>query len=569
MSLKASEISELIKERIKRYESAAEARNIGTVTMLTDGIVRIHGLADVGYGEMLEFPGDTFGVALNLEQDSVGAVVLGDYEHLSEGDIVKTTGRILEVPVGEALLGRVVDSLGRPVDGKGPIATSMTAPIEKVAPGVITRKSVNQPVQTGLKSIDAMVPVGRGQRELIIGDRQTGKTAVAIDAIINQKGTGVKCIYVAIGQKNSSIANVVRKLEEHDAMAHTIVVAAAAAESAAMQYIAPYSGCSMGEYFRDKGEDALIVYDDLTKQAWAYRQVSLLLRRPPGTRGLSRRRVLPALAPARARRAHQRGARGEAHQRRGQGQDRLADGVADHRDAGRRRVRVRADECDLHYGRPDLPGDGPVQLRHPPGHQRRLVGVARRRRRADEDHQEAGRRRAPRARAVPRAGGVLAVRLRSRRGDAQAARARPARHRDHEAEAVLAADGGGDGGVAVRRQRRLRRPGAGEEGGGFRGRAARLRARAPQAAAGKDRQHGRLRQGHRSRPCARRCRNSPPPAPTESHAWPPPKKSAPRSRVSRTLRRSPRPWRWWPRARSAKRRIAWRRRGPTRRRSAR
>jgi F-type H+-transporting ATPase subunit alpha len=282
MSLKASEISELIKERIKRYEAAAEARNIGTITLLTDGIVRIHGLADARYGEMLEFPGDTFGLALNLEQDSVGAVVLGDYEHLREGDTVKTTGRILEVPVGEALLGRVVDSLGRPVDGKGPIATTESSPIEKVAPGVITRKSVSQPVQTGLKSIDAMVPIGRGQRELIIGDRQTGKSAVAIDTIINQKGTGVKCIYVAIGQKNSSIANVVRKLEEHGAMAHTIVVAASASESAAMQYIAPYSGCSMGEYFRDSGQDALIVYDDLTKQAWAYRQVSLLLRRPPG-----------------------------------------------------------------------------------------------------------------------------------------------------------------------------------------------------------------------------------------------------------------------------------------------
>jgi F-type H+/Na+-transporting ATPase subunit alpha len=282
MSLKASEISELIKERIKRYEAVAEARNVGTVTMLTDGIVRIHGLADARYGEMLEFPGDTFGVALNLEQDSVGAVVLGDYGHLGEGDTVKTTGRILEVPVGEALLGRVVDSLGRPVDGKGAVATTQTSPIEKVAPGVITRKSVSQPVQTGLKSIDAMVPVGRGQRELIIGDRQTGKTAVAIDAIINQKGTGVKCIYVAIGQKNSSIANVVRKLEEHGAMEHTIIVAAAASASAAMQYIAPYSGCAMGEYFRDNGEDALIVYDDLTKQAWAYRQVSLLLRRPPG-----------------------------------------------------------------------------------------------------------------------------------------------------------------------------------------------------------------------------------------------------------------------------------------------
>ena len=282
MALKASEISELIKERIRNFESAAEARDVGIVTALTDGITRIHGLAGAQYGEMLEFPGDTFGLALNLEQDSVGAVVLGDYKHISEGDTVKTTGRILEVPVGEALLGRVVDSLGNPVDGRGSIDATATSPIEKVAPGVITRQSVSEPVQTGLKSIDSMVPIGRGQRELIIGDRQTGKTALAIDTIINQKGTGIKCIYVAMGQKNSSIANVVRKLEEFGAMEHTIVVAAAAAESAAMQYIAPYSGCAMGEYFRDKGEDALIIYDDLTKQAWAYRQVSLLLRRPPG-----------------------------------------------------------------------------------------------------------------------------------------------------------------------------------------------------------------------------------------------------------------------------------------------
>ena len=249
---------------------------------LTDGITRIHGLADAMQGEMLEFPNDTFGLALNLEQDSVGAVVLGDYEHIIEGDTVKCTGRILEVPVGDELLGRVVDSLGAPIDGKGSIDTAQTSPIEKVAPGVISRQSVSEPVQTGLKSIDAMVPVGRGQRELIIGDRQTGKTAVAIDTIINQKGAGIKCIYVAIGQKVSSVANVVSKLEEHGAMAHTIVVCASAAESAAMQYIAPYSGCAMGEYFRDKGEDALIIYDDLTKQAWAYRQVSLLLRRPPG-----------------------------------------------------------------------------------------------------------------------------------------------------------------------------------------------------------------------------------------------------------------------------------------------
>ena len=282
MQLNPTEISELIKKRIDNFDAVAEARTEGTVVGVTDGIVRVHGLADVMAGEMLEFPKNTFGMALNLERDSVGAVVLGDYKHIVEGDKVSCTGRILEVPVGPELLGRVVNSLGEPIDGKGPINSSLTAPIEKIAPGVIERKSVDQPVQTGLKSIDAMVPIGRGQRELIIGDRQTGKTAVAIDAIINQKGTGVKCIYVAIGQKNSSVANVVRKLEEHDAMGHTIIVNAAAAESAAMQYIAPYSGCSMGEYFRDRGEDALIIYDDLTKQAWAYRQVSLLLRRPPG-----------------------------------------------------------------------------------------------------------------------------------------------------------------------------------------------------------------------------------------------------------------------------------------------
>jgi proton translocating ATP synthase, F1 alpha subunit len=280
--LNPSEISELIKQRIAGFKAEVEARNEGTVVSLTDGIVRIHGLADVMSGEMLEFPGDTYGLALNLERDSVGAVILGAYEHISEGDKVKCTGRIMEVPVGEAMLGRVVDALGLPIDGKGPINAQASSPIEKIAPGVLWRKSVDQPLQTGLKSIDAMVPVGRGQRELIIGDRQTGKTAVAIDAIINQKGTGVKCIYVAVGQKASSIANVVRKLEEHGALEHTIIVAATASDSAAMQYIAPYAGCAMGEYFRDKGEDALIVYDDLTKQAWAYRQVSLLLRRPPG-----------------------------------------------------------------------------------------------------------------------------------------------------------------------------------------------------------------------------------------------------------------------------------------------
>ena len=282
MQLNPTEISDLIKSRIEQFDAVAEARTEGTVVSLSDGIARIHGLADVMQGEMIEFPGNIFGLALNLERDSVGAVILGEYQSISEGDSVKCTGRILEVPVGESLLGRVVDSLGNPIDGKGPIESSLSSPIEKIAPGVIARQSVDQPVQTGLKSIDAMVPLGRGQRELIIGDRQTGKTAVAIDTIINQKGTGIKCIYVAIGQKNSSIATVVRKLEEHGAMEHTIVVAAAAAETAALQYIAPYSGCTMGEYFRDRGEDALIIYDDLTKQAWAYRQVSLLLRRPPG-----------------------------------------------------------------------------------------------------------------------------------------------------------------------------------------------------------------------------------------------------------------------------------------------
>ncbi|AVP99905.1 F0F1 ATP synthase subunit alpha [Ahniella affigens] len=280
--LNPSEISELIKNRIQQFKVQAEARNEGTIVSVADGIVRVHGLADAMQGEMIEMPGNTFALALNLERDSVGAVVLGDYEHLREGDSVKTTGRILEVPVGPELLGRVVNALGEAIDGKGPINAKLTDKIEKVAPGVIWRQSVSQPVQTGYKSVDAMIPIGRGQRELIIGDRQTGKTALAIDAIINQKSSGVKCIYVAIGQKNSTIANIVRKLEENGAMSYTTVVAASASESAAMQYIAPYSGCTMGEYFRDRGEDALIIYDDLSKQAVAYRQISLLLRRPPG-----------------------------------------------------------------------------------------------------------------------------------------------------------------------------------------------------------------------------------------------------------------------------------------------
>ena len=282
MQLNPSEISEPLKQRIEGMGLNTNLRTEGTVVSVTDGICRVHGLSDVMQGEMLEFPNNTYGLALNLERDSVGAVILGDYTHITEGDIVKTTGRILQVPVGPALKGRVVNALGQPIDGKGPIETTEFDVVEKVAPGVIERQSVSQPVQTGLKSIDSMVPIGRGQRELIIGDRQTGKTAVAIDTIINQKGKDLTCIYVAIGQKASTIANVVRKLEEYGALEYTIVVAASASESAAMQYIAPYAGATMGEYFRDRGEDSLIVYDDLTKQAWAYRQISLLLRRPPG-----------------------------------------------------------------------------------------------------------------------------------------------------------------------------------------------------------------------------------------------------------------------------------------------
>ncbi|GAB1413407.1 F0F1 ATP synthase subunit alpha [Candidatus Desulfobacillus denitrificans] len=282
MQLNPSEISDLIKSKIQNLQLAATARTEGTVVSVTDGICRVHGLADVMQGEMLEFPGNTFGLAMNLERDSVGAIILGEYEHITEGDTVKCTGRILEVPVGPEMVGRVVNALGQPIDGKGPITAKLSEPIEKIAPGVIWRKSVSQPVQTGLKSVDSMVPIGRGQRELIIGDRQTGKTAVAIDTIINQKGKDLFCVYVAIGQKASTVKNVIRKLEETGAMAYTIVVVATASESAAMQYIAPYSGCTMGEYFRDNGQDALIIYDDLTKQAWAYRQISLLLRRPPG-----------------------------------------------------------------------------------------------------------------------------------------------------------------------------------------------------------------------------------------------------------------------------------------------
>ena len=414
MNLNPAEISELIKSRIQGLALSADIRNEGTVVSVTDGICRIHGLSEAMQGEMLEFPSapdgsPTYGLALNLERDSVGSVILGEYEHISEGDTVKCTGRILEVPIGPELKGRVVNALGLPIDGKGPINAKLSAPIEKIAPGVIARQSVSQPMQTGLKSIDSMVPVGRGQRELIIGDRQTGKTAVAIDAIINQKGQNMTCIYVAIGQKASSVKNVVRALEANGAMDYTIVVAATAAESAAMQYVSAYSGCTMGEYFRDRGEDALIVYDDLSKQAVAYRQVSLLLRRPPG------REAYPGDVFYLHSRLLERAARvnekyvedftkGEV-----KGKTGSLTALAHHRDPGRRRLGLRADQRDLDHRRPDLPRDLALQRRHPARHQRRHFGVAGGLCRADQGHQGPVGRHPYRPRAVPRVGGFRAV----------------------------------------------------------------------------------------------------------------------------------------------------------------
>ena len=282
MNLRPEEISSVIKEQIKQYSTKLETSDIGTVIQVADGIARIHGLDEAMQGELLEFPGEVYGIVLNLEEDNVGAVLLGDQKNISEGDVVKTTGRVVEVPVGDAMTGRVVNSLGQPIDGKGPIETEKYRPIERVASGVISRKSVDTPLQTGIKAIDAMVPIGRGQRELIIGDRQTGKTAIAVDTIINQKGQGVHCIYVAIGQKSSTVANIVKTFEEYGAMDYTTVVASTASELAPLQYIAPYAGCAIGEEWMENGEDVLVIYDDLSKHATAYRTLSLLLRRPPG-----------------------------------------------------------------------------------------------------------------------------------------------------------------------------------------------------------------------------------------------------------------------------------------------
>ena len=373
MDIKAEEISKIIREQIGSYAVDVDVAEVGSIISIGDGIARVHGVDNAMAGEMLEFPHGVFGIALNLEEESVGAVLLGEFKAIKEGDLVKRTGRIISVPVGEELLGRVVNALGQPIDGKGPLGTTTFSPIERLAPGVVDRQSVKEPMQTGLKAIDAMVPIGRGQRELIIGDRQTGKTAVAIDAILNQKDTGVICIYNAIGQKQSTVAQVVRTLEEADAMRYTIVVAATASDPAPLLYIAPYSACTFGEFFRDSGRHALVVYDDLSKHAQSYREISLLLRRPPG------REAYPGDVFYLHSRLLERAAKLNKRARR-----RIADGAADHRDAGGRLVGLHPDERHLDYGRPDLPGVGSVQPGRAPGDQRRQLRLARRRVGADQ-----------------------------------------------------------------------------------------------------------------------------------------------------------------------------------------
>ena len=399
--IRADEITRIIREQIENYDRSVTVSEVGSVISVGDGVARIHGLENVMAGELLDFPHEVAGLALNLEEDQVSAVLLGDYTKIREGDMVKRTKRIMSVPVGEALVGRVVDALGRPADGKGPIMTEEFIPVERLAPGVVDRLPVREPLQTGLKAIDAMIPIGRGQRELIIGDRQTGKTAIALDTIINQRGDDVICIYVAIGQKRSTIAQVIKTLEEHDAMKYTIVVEAGSSDPAPMQYIAPYAGCAMGEYFRDRGRHALCIYDDLSKHAVSYREISLLAAPAAGPRSLSRRCLLSALPAARAR--------GQTEQ--GEGR-RLADRVAHHRDAGGRRLRLHSDQRHLDYRRPDLSGIGPVQHRHPAGRQRGSLGFARGRQRADQGHEAGGGHAAPRAGPVPRAGRFRAVRQR-------------------------------------------------------------------------------------------------------------------------------------------------------------
>jgi hypothetical protein len=478
MQLRAEEISQIIKKQIQTYEKAIEVSETGTVLTVGDGIARVYGLSGAMAGELLEFPNQLMGMVLNLEEDNVGVAIFGEVTAVKEGDLVKRTGRIADVPVGEALAGRVVNALGLPIDGKGPIETPHRRRIEIKAPGIVARQTVNEPLQTGLKSIDAMIPIGRGQRELIIGDRQTGKTAVALDTIINQKGKGVYCIYVASGRSSRTVAQVVTKLAEHGAMEYTTVVASSASEMAPLQFIAPYTGVTMGEYFRDNGKHALIIYDDLSKQAVAYRQLSLLLRRPPGreaypgdvfylhsrlleraakmanhwvivkkgaevkrdTKGVDGKVHVGVIGESHAK-EHLKKMDGRRRPRARQGarHRRLAHRAPDHRDAGRRRVGVHPDQRDLDHRRADLPRERPVLLGRAPGHQRRHLGVARRRQRADPLHEGDRRHAPPHPRAVPRDGGLRAVRLRPRQGLAGPAQARRAPRRDPQAGAVRAA----------------------------------------------------------------------------------------------------------------------------------
>ena len=432
MDIKPGEITDILKREIKEYDREIDVAETGTVLSIGDGIARVYGLEQAMAGELVEFPGGINGLVLNLEEDNVGIAVMGETTHVKEGDLVRRTGRIIEVPVGEALVGRVVDALGNPIDGKGPIETSETRRVELKAPGIVTRRSVHEPLQTGIKAIDAMTPIGRGQRELIIGDRQTGKTAIAIDTIINQKDTDVFCIYVAIGQKQSTVAQVVDKLNQYGAMEYTIVVAATASEPAPLQFISPYTGCTMGEWFRDNGKHALIIYDDLSKHAVSYRQLSLLLRRPPG------REAFPGDVFYLHSRLLERAAKmNENHG------SRQPHGAADHRDPGRRRLGVHPDQRHLDHRRPDLPGDGSLQLRHPARRERRHLGVAGGRQRPDQGDQAGGGHAQAQPRPVPGDGGLRAVRQRPRQGHPGAARERRAPDRDAEAAAVLAdADGG-------------------------------------------------------------------------------------------------------------------------------
>ena len=496
MAIRSDEITSIIKSAIDSFDSGVETRSVGTVVEVGDGIAQIYGLSGALASELLEFPGGLMGMALNLEEETVGAVILGNATAIKEGDTVKTTGRVVEVPVGAALLGRVVDPLGRPLDDKGPIAATASRPVERIAPGVIVRQGVDTPVQTGVKAIDALIPIGRGQRELIIGDRQTGKTAICLDTIINQKGKGLVCIYVAIGQKLSTVANTVAILEQYGAMEYTIVVVAGAEDPAPLQYLAPYSGVAMGEEVMENGvevpgqglvKDALCVYDDLSKHAWAYREMALLLRRPPG------REAYPGDVFYLHSRLLERAARMSDETRR-----RVADRAADRRDAGRRRVRLHPDQHHLDHRRPDLPRDRPVQRRPAARAQHRHLGLARGIRGADQGDEDGRRAAQAGPRPVPLPGGVRPVRVRPRQGDPRPADPRREAVGDHEAAAVPAA----------RRREAGRDPVRGDEGqAGRRPDPARARVREPVLPLPRDRAPGHPDRARRQEgPLATSCR---------------------------------------------------------------